>query len=206
MQTSWLKNNKAETLIVIFGGWALGEKPFLHLSGDADLLFVQDFRTFSALPDLSGYTHKTLVAFSLGVACFGHWQAQFPTEFTRKIAISGSLHPVDRKRGIPPLVFDKTHDGLSAASYQEFRTHCYNAAQPHQDIDLMARQAELAAVKQRGPAPDPAFDRIFISAQDRIFPIANLRRAWGEHTSKIRLIEAPHVPFAQWQTWTEVCT
>ncbi|MGH1466982.1 MAG: pimeloyl-ACP methyl esterase BioG family protein [Cognatishimia sp.] len=204
MQISWLRKNDAETLIVIFGGWALGAEPFLHLSGDADLLFVQDFRSFTALPDLSGYTTKTLVAYSLGVASFGHWQAQFSADFTRKIAVNGSLYPVDRKRGIPPAVFDKTNDGLSTASYQEFRSHCYNAAQPAQDIDVTARQAELAAVKQRGAAPEVHFDRIWISTRDRIFPAPNLRRAWSGQTDVVRETSAPHVPFTQWQSWAEV--
>lgn len=206
MLSQWIKQTGSDQLIVIFGGWALGAAPFQHLAGPQDVLFVDDFRDLSPLPDLGKYAERTAVAFSFGVAAFCHWQAQNAFHFHRKTAISGSPTPIDRKHGIPPVIFDKTHDGLSADSFQQFLGHCYNSNQPNLNIDVQARKAELAAVKSRGPAPAAAFDKIWVSTEDRIFPATNLRRAWADQSAKIQEIDAPHVPFAQWDKWDEVVT
>lgn len=204
MQARWLKQSSASEVIVVFGGWALGTAPFLHLAGQQDVLFVDDYRETAPLPDLSNYEHRTAVAYSFGVAAFCHWQDQFAQQFHRKIAINGSPSPVDRKLGIPPIIFDKTHDGLTTDSFQQFLGHCYNADQPHLDINVDARKAELAVVKSRGPTSAPQFDKIWISTADRIFPAANLRRAWAAQAANIQELGAPHVPFAHWDSWNEV--
>lgn len=202
MQTEWLKQTDAEEIIVIFGGWALGPAPFAHLSGPQDVLFADDFRSLASLPDLGQYQRISVAAYSFGVAAFCHWHAAHNLKIDHAVAINGSPAPIDRKQGIPPVIFQRTHDGLTQDSYQGFRTLCFGAAQPEQIIDVEARKAELAAVQSRGPARAYPFDKVILSTQDRIFPIANLRRAWADHSPLE--IDAPHVPFDRWTTWAEV--
>ena len=145
MQVRWLKQSAdASGIIVIFGGWAIGSGVLSHLEGDQDLLFVDDYRTLdSDLPDLSAYSQRTAVAWSFGVAAFAHWLAGRPDIFNRKVAITGSLSPVDRRLGIPPVVFERTVQGLTEESYQGFLALCFGETQPRQDIDVDARRAEL---------------------------------------------------------------
>ncbi len=202
MQTKWLKQSDADEIIVIFGGWALGPAPFAHLTGPQDVLFVDDFRSLAPLPDLSHYHRITVVAYSFGVTAFCHWRAAHDLKIDHCVAINGSPAPIDRKQGIPPVIFQRTHNGLTQDSYQDFRTLCFGAAQPEQIIDVDACKEELAAVQSRGPAAAAPFDKVILSTQDRIFPIANLRRAWADH-APIE-IEAPHVPFQKWTSWDEV--
>ncbi|WP_259780336.1 pimeloyl-ACP methyl esterase BioG family protein [Aestuariispira ectoiniformans] len=206
MQVGWLKQTAdASGIIVIFGGWAVGSGVFSHLQGDQDLLFVDDYRTLdSDLPDLSAYSQRTAVAWSFGVAAFAHWLAGRPDIFNRKVAITGSLSPVDRRMGIPPVVFERTVKGLTEESYQGFLALCFGEAQPRQDIDVDARRAELEAVRDRGSAPDTQFDRIWISRNDRIFPAANLTRSWEAQADRVLTVDAPHVPFPLWHHWNEV--
>ncbi|MEP2718249.1 pimeloyl-ACP methyl esterase BioG family protein [Pseudophaeobacter sp.] len=208
MQYRWIRKSQTPVLgpgprreaIVVFGGWAVGPEVFTHLAGDQDVLFIQDYRSLEMdLPDLSGYAHVSLLAWSFGVAAYGHWQAGRADPFDRKVAVNGSLSPVDRDTGIPPVALRKTIKTLSTESYQLFLSRAFGSAQPAAVTDVEARKAELLAVEARGPAPDPGFDRVWISSRDKIFPPANLARAWAGQG--MRQCEAPHMPFAAFASW-----
>lgn len=204
MESVWLKHNGHSDLIVVFGGWALGSEMFGHLSGPQDVLFVDDYRDLDGLPDLAAYQNRAAVAYSFGVSAFAHLGPAERAQFDRTVAINGSPSPVDRRMGIPPVVYQKTLNGMSQENFQSFAALCYGEKQPDIAIDVAARTEELADVQQRGPAACPTFDRIWISQKDRIFPPANLARAFGGQEDVIRSIDAPHVPFSAWDSWQEV--
>lgn len=206
MQVNWLTEKRgSRAVIVVFGGWAIGSRPLAHLRGAADILFVDDYRSLdTALPDLDAYDRRILVAWSFGIAAYGHWQAAHPDPFDRKVAICGSLTPVDRRLGIPPVLFDRTVSTLSEDSFQLFLARCFDETRPHQPIDTDARREELLAVQARGPAPETAFDRIWIGRNDRIFPVANLTRSWESQSEKLQVLDAPHAPFGHWQDWNDL--
>ncbi|SLN73506.1 hypothetical protein TRL7639_04432 [Falsiruegeria litorea R37] len=206
MQIDWLRNSgTADDVIVVFGGWALGPTPFTHLQGTQDVLFVQDYHNLDTpLPDLGGYQCATLIAYSFGVASYAHWQADHPDPFTRKVAINGTLAPVDRTTGIPPVAMAKTIETLSPKAYQLFLARCYGVGQETARIDVDARRDELLAIEARGTAPEVEFDRIWISTNDRIMPTTNQVRSWKAQSDRVAHIDGPHVPFARWSTWDEV--
>ncbi|MCA8884350.1 MAG: DUF452 family protein [Rhodobacteraceae bacterium] len=208
MRIQWLtQTGTAAEVIVVFGGWAVGPDGLRHLGGAQDVLFVDDYRDLDGdLPDLSAYRTRRLIAWSFGVAGYGHWQAARRIDpFTRKTALSGTLTPVDRLRGIPPAVVAKTRDTLSDTSFAAFLARCYGAPCPDPaDLDIAARQAELSAVAARGPAPDPHFDCIVIPSRDRIFPPASMARAWADQAARVVAIDAPHAPFALWHLWDDI--
>lgn len=204
MDFRWLKqaqgHGPATEAIVVFGGWAIGPQVFAHLAGPQDILFASDYTALEAeLPDLSAYDSVALVAWSFGVAAYAHWQQSRPDPFARKVAVNGSLSPVSRNTGIPPAIFRRTVETLDAASFQQFLTRVFGAPQPDQPLDVTARRAELLAVEARGDAPHVAFDRVWISSADKIFPPANLARAW--EGQPVRSIDAPHAPFDWFSSW-----
>ena len=201
MQATWVSRNGTARLLVVFGGWAVGLDPFRHLARECDLLFLDDYRTLDWEPEgLEGYDERVLLAWSFGVAAYAHWSAGHGDPFTRKIAVNGTVSPVDRRAGIPPVIYRATHDGLSVDSYQDFLTRVYGAQQPPAEVDVAARRSELAAVEQRGAAEPVAFDRIWISGRDGIFPPANMNRAWAWQADVVRhLPDAPHVPFDRFE-------
>ncbi|MEK0162879.1 pimeloyl-ACP methyl esterase BioG family protein [Phaeobacter sp. A36a-5a] len=201
MEFRWLKQNEAVEAIVVFGGWAIGADVFAHLTGPEDVLFVSDFRSLDAdLPDLSGYDHVTLLAWSFGVAGYAHWQQGRGDPFDRKVAVNGTLAPVDETRGIPPEVMARTAEGLSEQSFAQFLRRTFNAPQSPHEIDIDARRAELHAVAQRGPAPAVGFDLVWIAGRDRIFPPANQHRAWAGVALR-ELPTAAHAPFDHFDSW-----
>lgn len=200
MEFRWLKQNEAAEAVVVFGGWAVGPEVFWQLDGPQDILFASGYTDLNAeLPDLSGYERISLLAWSFGVTAYAHWQQGRPDPFHCKVAVNGSLKPVNRSAGIPPAVFRKTAETLSLESYQSFLTRVFGQPQHAEPVDVDALRAELLAVERRGDAPQTRFDRIWISSGDKIFPPANLARAWaGQAVSQI---DAPHAPFGLFETW-----
>lgn len=203
MRSEWLQRTGSQKAIVVFGGWALGSAPFAALQGDADVLFVEDWRDLDGdLPDLGAYQSRALIAFSFGVAAAGHWLAANGDPFDRKVAVNGTLDPVSAVYGIPPDMVEATASALSESSFSGF---CRRAGvKPAPAIDVEARRAELRAVAQRGMGPATRFDRIWLSRKDRIFPAAALQSAWADQSAAVRWLDAaPHAPFEVGQTWAE---
>ncbi|WP_170330611.1 pimeloyl-ACP methyl esterase BioG family protein [Ruegeria arenilitoris] len=203
MKQQWLSRSGTQEVLLVFGGWALGPGPFEDLSGDSDVLFVDDYsRLDDPLSDLAQYDRVTLIAFSFGVASSAHWLTQTGLQPDRLIAVSGTLSPADVDHGIAPDMIRATADQLSTASFAKF---CRRAglAGPVPEIDIDAARAELHAVIERGTAPDHKFDRVWIPQRDRIIPTRAQQAAWAGQPDAVREISAPHVPFAAGQSWKE---
>lgn len=206
MRRRWLSRAGTKDLILVFGGWALGATPFAGLTGDGDVLLVDDYRRLDdPLQDLAQYDRVSLIAFSFGVASAGHWLAQTGFRPDRLIAISGTLSPAEAETGIAPDMIRATADQLTADSFDKFcRRAGLDAAPPEIDID--AARAELFAVIERGSAPRHRFDRIWIPQRDRVIPTRAQEAAWTSQQHAIQSIPTPHVPFRSGQTWSEWVT
>lgn len=200
MNGRWLHHNAKPEAVVVFGGWAVGPACFAALPADRDVFFVDDYRSVEAeLPALEGYGAVDLVAWSFGVAAFGHWNAGRPDIFRHKVALCGSLSPVDRRLGIAPRVYARTVQGLTQESYQQFQHRVFGRSLPEAHIDLDARRDELIAVEARGPAPDPGFDRVWAAEQDQIFALAAMEAAWADRD--LKTFDGPHAPFDHFTSW-----
>lgn len=206
MKTQWLSRKGRDVLILVFGGWTLGPRPFQGLSGAQDVLFVEDYRELDdPLPDLNAFDQIVLMAFSFGVASAAHWMNMTGFRPVRCVAVSGTLFPADEKRGIPPERVRATANGLTKQNFAKF---CLRAGLegPTPYIDIEVAQAELLAVIGRGPAPVTRFDRIWIPQKDRIIPATAQEAAWAGQHAAIRHVPGPHVPFRAGQSWAEWIT
>ena len=198
-----LPSGRNREVIVVFGGWAVGPEVFQHLEGPQDVLFASDYRDLEAeLPDLTGYERVNLLAWSFGVSAYAHWQQGRADPFQRKVAVNGSLTPVSRTEGVPPVAMAKTAETLSQEAYQLFLARVFGASQPQAVIEVEPRRAELQAVARRGDAPAVDFDKIWLSRRDKIFPAANLHRAWAG--CNVQDIDAPHAPFDHFSSWEDL--
>ncbi|MVO15707.1 pimeloyl-ACP methyl esterase BioG family protein [Parasedimentitalea huanghaiensis] len=203
MDFRWLKREYEAEAIVVFGGWAVGSQVFDHLTGPYDVLFASDFRDLNAdLPDLTAYDRINLVAWSFGVVAYAHWQQGRADPFGHKVAVNGTLTPVDRMTGVPPVAMSKTIETLSQETYQLFLARAFNKRQQNVPIDCVARREELCEIEARGDAQGIEFDLVWISDADKIFPTANQKRAWPDGWS--RQVSAPHAPFGHFSNWQEL--
>ncbi|PWE32960.1 DUF452 domain-containing protein [Maritimibacter sp. 55A14] len=203
MRHHWLARAGRAELTLVFAGWGLGPMPFAGLAGAGDVLVVDDYTALDdPLPQTAAYDGVRLLAYSFGVAAAGHWLSASGLRPVRLAAVNGTLFPADERKGIAPEIVTATADGLSTASFARF---CRRAGHkgPVPAIDMAAAQAELRAIADRGPAPETRFDRVWISAQDRIVPASAQEAAWRDHAEAIRRIPASHQPFAPDQHWQE---
>ena len=203
MNRHWLSRKGTPDLILIFGGWGLGPGPFKGIAGAGDVLFVDGYtRLDDPQLELAQYDHVDLIAFSFGVASAAHWMHMKEFQARRRVAVSGTLTPADPDRGIAPETIRATAEQLTAESFAKFcRRAGLGGTAP--EIDIAAARQELYAVIERGPAPDPGFDRIWIPQRDRIIPTKAQEAAWAEHGQAVRAIPGPHIPFHSGQNWAE---
>ena len=201
MRCRWLARGGSPDLILVFAGWALGVAPFAGLTGAVDVLLVEDYTTLDELPELAGYDRVSLLAYSFGVASAAHWLAEIGVKVDRKVAVAGTLYPADAEKGIAPETVCATAEGLTPATFAKF---CRRAGLdvPAPEVDIDAARAELLAIADRGDAPDPGFDRVWIPTRDRIIPTRAQQAAWAGH-SDVREVAGGHVPFRAGQTWQE---
>jgi biotin synthesis protein BioG len=227
MKLKWIKrsaeNQSKKKLIIFFSGWGLDERVLDHLNDDEyDVVFLNDYRNLSFYFTLDEaiiferYRERILVAWSFGVAAASTWVADsFAFQFDKKIAINGSMNPVDRYLGIPSVVMQKTIDTLSQQSFELFSKRCYgedNRQFDQSDINVSELQDELEIIQARQHVEIDSWDVVWLGTKDKIFPFTNLSKAWQAYNSKqsdqnqvnIRLFDAPHAPFNQWSNWHEI--
>ena len=204
MQRRWLARGDGSDLVLVFSGWVLGAEPFAGLTGAADVLLVEDYTTLDELPEVAGFGHVALLAYSFGVASAAHWLAQTGAKVDRKVAVAGTLYPADAEKGIAPETVRATAEGLTPDTFSKF---CRRAGLdgPAPEIDIEAARAELLAIADRGAAPDPGFDQVWIPKRDRIIPTRAQHAAWAGHPD-VREVGGGHVPFRAGQSWQEWLT
>ena len=212
MKCTMLAQQGASTLAVFFTGWGMDARPFARIGQSAhvrhcDVALCYDYTDMQLpLPACSGYAAVQVWAWSLGVYAASVVLAATNLPITRAVAINGTLFPVDDTRGIPTATYDATLRALTgeaAASVLErfTRRMCgryyadFTAHMPARSLTSL--RDELAAVKAhaatRQSRPYTAWNLAVLSRKDRIFPIANLRRAWAD-TPRIELNEPHYLP------------
>jgi len=217
MKQQWLRHSdSAEKIIVFFNGWGFDASIVqgLAIEKDTNVLFIDDYRCLDyQLPNLDHYQHRCLIAWSFGVAAYNTWQQQprvTDSFFDYKVAINGSMTPIDRKTGIPDIVMQKTIETLSAESFQVFAKKCFDSAENASSnepftINVNARKEELMSIQQwQGANTKLQWDKVWISRRDKIFPLHNLQRAWRDHDNRVELIDAAHAPFHYWSNWSDI--
>lgn len=215
MQTTF-KDNKSNELIVLFDGWGMDEKPYSQLESSMDILFVHDYTNLNLNFDSSNdfdfnkYKKTYLITFSAGVFMSKYLKDILP-EFDLKIAINGTLFPLDEKRGIPKNILAKM-ENITLENALDFRgklipniTHLrqFNRFQPARD--LQSSQDELTALKKYFSCPihNSDFDKIIIGKNDKIIPLENQLKAWEGHKN-LHIIDGGHFLFYNFSSFDEI--
>jgi len=199
-------------------GWGCDERPFLKIqSDDYDVLMCYDYRDLSNIPylieELKAYQECHLIAWSLGVFVSSILFKDYTNLYTSKLAINGSLSPIDDEQGIPPAIFQGTINGLNEKGRDKFfmrmcggRTGFATFAE-HQPLRLVEDQKEELICLQnmilKQPITWDIFDKVLLSSRDMIFPFKNMEQAW-ENKSEKQVIDLPHFCFDHWTNWDEI--
>lgn len=195
-----------DRLILIFAGWGVDCNLFsdLHFAGyDVMVLWGYADDDFDE-SFLAAYSEIYLFAWSFGVYVASSMMdrlVRFPLML--RVAINGSVTPVDDMTGIPDAIFQGTLEGLDERNLAKFyRRMCgtqqdykgFMAKMPHRDIDDLKLELKRIFEMSRGGTVDVSgWDRAVIADDDRIFPSANLSRAW-QSLPRVRYISGGHLP------------
>lgn len=215
MQFHWLNKQNNDKLIVFFAGWSFDEHPFKFLDcGDFDVIIMYDYNKLD-LPkiDFSNYKNIDLIAWSMGVFVAYLLKEKLP-KFAKKIAINGTIKPVDDKFGIPtkPFLLTLRHakTGLEGKFYQnifdtkeEFER--YSATPVERTIEN--RENELKSLYQIIKTSDNNnehyYDKTLISTNDKIIPTKNQVNFW-QNNAEIEMLESGHFPYYNFVSWNDI--
>ena len=211
----------AKQLILCFAGWSASPELFRRLTADdnQDVWVCYDYRDISLTESLESYNRIYLIAWSLGV-----WVAeQLLAETIRKtsqtiqritVAINGTGAPIDDQFGIPEVIFKGTLEHLDETGRQHFnRRMCGNKEhfaaykqlpeRPLPEIQEELQQLFIHIKEDAHPAASFPWTKVWLSRQDRIFPIDNLRNYWKDRAA-ICETDSPHEPFYISNKWEEL--
>lgn len=189
-------------LLIVFAGWGMDCRPFAGLQGRGfDVAAVYDYACDGEFEVPARYDEIMVLAWSFGVIAADRFVAEHPElTVTRRVAVNGTLYPVDDDFGIPRRIFEGTLSGLSEASLRKFNLRMcggaeaykrFAASAPDRTIDSL--KAELVAIASL-EAAHAGWDRAYVSDADHIVPTEAQRRAWEREGVEIVEIKGAHLP------------
>ena len=213
MNIDFLRRSGSPTLELFFAGWGMDSRPFAWAAdspqtADCDFAVCYDYtdiqldRVNQASAKLHGYSEVRVRAWSLGVYAASLVLPDMGCAISTAVAINGTLWPVDDELGIPHAVYDATAANLTAESLERFnRRMCgahrpvFEARRPLRTVDSL--RAELLNIREcaadRAKPQFTGWTQAVLSSRDKIFPIANMRRAWPA-TPQFELDEPHYMP------------
>ncbi len=219
MQFHWLNKNNNDNLIVFFAGWSFDYKPFDFLDcGDFDVLAVYDYNDISHFEQKShkfiNYRHKYLISWSMGVYTAYKFRKIF-ADFDKKIAVNGTVFPVDDEFGIPqkPFLLTLRHakTGLEGKFYQnifdkpeEFQRYIKTPVERTIDNRVEELQALYENIKTSSKVYEKFYDKALISSNDKIIPPKNQINFWQNFNVPFELLECGHFPYYNFTCWNDI--
>ena len=218
MKIDFLRRCGSPTLELFFAGWGMDSRPFAwaadspHIA-NCDFAVCYDYTGLALRSaelvgtemggvDIRCYSEVRVRAWSLGVYAASLVLPGLDCAISTAVAINGTLWPVDDELGIPHAVYDATAANLSAESLERFnRRMCgahravFEARRPLRSVDSL--RAELLHIREcaadRSRPQFTGWTQAVLSSRDKIFPIANMRRAWPA-TPQLELDEPHYMP------------
>lgn len=209
-------------LILFFNGWGVPKLIFHKLNDNTS----KDHKTYiidleeSILDlniDFNDYSEINIIAWSFGVYNASKQldnlinidnKNSIINKINKKIAINGTEKSIDRKYGIPPIIFKNTLNNMNSLNYFEFLK---NSGIPKNYLDSLCNIDDLILKKYIKILKDfgenygdtySIFDKAIISKEDKIFNYKNQVRFYRDISYKI--LENQHYLFDRWNNWEEV--
>lgn len=193
-------------LILIYAGWGMDWRPFARLRHPGyDIMVVWDYRelTFNWAKVLSAYDEICLIAWSIGVFAASVTIHEILPRITMRLAVNGTLNPIDDRRGIPPAIWHGTQMSLTPSTWRTFQRRICTSEQQYEQFRDQAPRRTIADLAEELTALEThtlfhaeqvtAWDMAIVSLSDGIFPPANQKRAWVDSTT-VRTLDGGHLP------------
>lgn len=190
MKHYFIQQKHLPRLTLFFAGWGMDEHPFMDCCPtDSDLLVCYDYRSLEFdFSLLQGYRDIRLVAWSMGVWVASVVLQDAAVSLGERIALNGTVTPIDDRRGIVQGVFEKTLEGLNELTLEKFiRRMClrkenlaaFLSKRPQRPVEELKEELrKIGEQVKAGAVPRLEWGRAVIGTDDLIFPAANQRNAW----------------------------
>lgn len=218
MKAYFLNKQNNQNLIVFFAGWSFDYYPFINLEHkDYDILFIYDYNDLSVPEELTGIAHyqnKILITWSMGVFAAFLLKDLF-TDFNYKLAINGTVNPVDNENGIPVKMFELTlkhaAKGLEEKFYQnvflnEEEYNLYKQNPVHRSIENRVTELEnlYNLIKTTEINYNKFYDSAIVSDYDKIIPPQNQIESHKKNNIPVIILPFGHYPFYNYSSWNEI--
>lgn len=211
MKYKWItKNYKNDNLIYFFNGWGMDENVLNILKKplDTDILMFYDYQNLDINNDVFDeclkYKNKYLISWSMGVmisTIFAHKLGKL----NKKIAINGTIKPIDDNYGILKKIYDLTISNFNELSCKKFFQRMFvnnlNINLPIKPLDELKN--ELICLKNYKGDENFSFDLVYISEYDKIITSKNQLNFWNNRNEKIVMLNCGHFPFFNFKSLNE---
>jgi len=217
MKCFWHTREDRDSLILFCNGWGMDHYPFMPLaSGQHDICILYDYRDM-AIPqavaeNLSSYRRRYLVCWSMGVWVGQQLFSLDKEQFIKRIAINGTLLPIDDKYGIPVSLYDSTLKNFSDNGQERFyRRMCretgilnkFLLVKPKREVNDQKVELEyLKEMVKRSTSQTSIYTDVVMSGNDLVMPTLHQEAFWQGHQSLFP-VEGCHFPFFRWHNWEE---
>jgi len=205
MKQHFIIKEHRKHLLLFFAGWGMDETPFLEIHPtDKDWMICYDYRSLAFDATLlQEYSQITLIAWSMGVWAASQILQQYPhLPVSQSIAINGTIYPIHETKGIAPIIFEGTLQGLNEQTLQKFQRRMCGSAADYKAFHVTAPQRpvedlkeELASIQKQYlslPSSDFVWQKAIIGKEDRIFLPDNQWLAWRNKVNSLEQVEAAH--------------
>ncbi len=217
MKACWLNQTNNQNLTVFFAGWSFDENPFKHFDcGNSDVLFVYDYNDLDEVPefDFATYENKTLIGWSMGVFVAFRLRHLFKN-FDLKIAVNGTITPVDNEFGIPIKTFELTlkhaAKGLESKFYKnvfktddEFNNYLENPVKRSIENRVSELENLYSVIKSEPVEYEKFYDFALVSEFDKIIPPANQKKSHVKNGVQVIDLQSGHFPFYNFNSQNEI--
>lgn len=205
MLSKFISRNKNQRLILIFAGWGMDWHPFRNLEMPGyDIMVMWDYRDLTYnWSVVSRYSEICLVAWSMGVFAASLTVHEILPRITKRVAVNGTLFPIDSRKGIPDAIYHGTLNALSPRTLRKFyRRMCtsaeefarFEAVMPRRPVAELADELREIETHTIFHVPQvEEWDLAIVSRHDAIFPTENQINAWRGNTP-VRFLESGHLP------------
>lgn len=205
----WINKKENKKLIVFYNGWGMDENILTNFNHqDFDVYTLNNFNIERPITEnFSTYSEKHLIAWSLGVF-FANFDSN---NFNQKIAINGTLNPIDKNEGILPEIFDGTINTWNEKNREKFYLRICGNTENYQKFlqiapnrDYNEQKEELIFIKneiEKANNRNETFNKSICGLGDNIFSVKSQKNFWKNIAIEVNI---PHFPFFFFNSWNEI--
>jgi hypothetical protein len=203
MKVFWHKKEGNKRLLFLFNGWGFDPKIFQDTVLPChDVVSVYDYSDTDPMQfDFTkSYVEVKIMAWSYGVFVADFF-SDFIFNLRKAVAVNGSTTPVDDEKGIPVKIFLATMNSFNVVNREKFYIRLVGGLSayklfagklPDRSLDNQLDELKfLYHLSAKNRSGGLKWNIAVISTHDRIFPLANMKRAWGD---RAMIVDKEHYP------------